>query len=99
MLHRLAGHARAAGISPVLLPSPDPVPGRTRTGRLRRDQSGASAVIRAYRDQKLSLAQCAAMFGTSRRIIELMLAERGIARRPRGRQPRCEPAGSPAGRK
>ena len=99
MLHRLAGHARAAGISPVLLPSQDPVPVRTRNGRLRRDQLDASAVIRAYRDQKLSLAQCAAMFGTSRRIIELMLAERGIARRPRGRQPRCEPVSSPAGRK
>jgi hypothetical protein len=100
MLRPLAGHARAAGTSPALLRPPGLVPGRTRNGRLRRDQLDASAVIRAYRDQKLSLAQCASMFGTSRRIIELTLAEHGIVRRPRGRPPRREPAaGSSAGRR
>jgi hypothetical protein len=100
MLRPLAGHARAAGISPALLLPPGLVPVRTRNGRLRRDQLDVSAVTRAYRDQKLSMAQCAAMFGTSRRIIELTLIEHGIERRPRGRQPRREAAaGSPAGRR
>ena len=80
-------NARAAGISPALLPPADPAPGRTRSGHLRRDQLDAAAVIGAYRDQKLSLAQVAAKFGTSRRVMELMLAEHGIARRPPGRAP------------
>jgi hypothetical protein len=87
VLGQLARHARAAGTSPALLPQADPVPGRTRSGHLRRDQLDAAAVIGAYRDQKLSLAQVATKFGTSRRVIELMLAEHGIARRPPGRAP------------
>ena len=36
-LRQLARHARAAGTSPVLLPSPDPAPDRTRNDHLRRD--------------------------------------------------------------
>ena len=87
ILAQLTPNARAAGTSPALLPQANPAPGRTRSGHLRRDQLDAAAVIGAYRDQKLSLAQVAARFGTSRRVIELMLAEHGIARRPRGRAP------------
>ena len=85
---RFLARARRTGTHPVLLPPwPRPRPGRTRKGHVRRDQLDADEVIRAYRDEKLTMDQCAGRFRTSRRIIELVLDEHGIKRRPRGRAP------------
>jgi Zn-finger nucleic acid-binding protein len=64
--------------------------------RARRSDLDADAVIHAYRDERQSLSQCADRFGTSRRVIELLLDKHAIARRPRGRSPARQRVGSPA---
>jgi hypothetical protein len=64
--------------------------------RARRSDLDADAVIHAYRDERQSLSQRADRSGTSRRVIELLPDKHAIARRPRGRSPVRQRAGSPA---
>jgi hypothetical protein len=57
---------------------------------LRRPGDGVDdqAVVTAYRDERLSLHDCAARFGISQRRVAAVLERHGVPRRPVGRQPR-----------
>jgi hypothetical protein len=46
------------------------------------------AVAAAYRDERLSLHECAVRFGVSERRVAAILDRQGVPRRPVGRPPR-----------
>jgi hypothetical protein len=49
------------------------------------------AVAAAYRDERLSLHECAMRFGISERRVAAVLDRQGVPRRPVGRPPRHPP--------
>jgi hypothetical protein len=76
------------------------VPGyvaEARWAALRRpgDDVDDQAVVTAYRDEGLSLHDCAVRFGISQRRVAAVLERHGVPRRPVGRPPRRLPAGRP----
>ena len=58
------------------------------------DDVDGQAVVTAYRDEGLSLHDCAARFGISQRWVAAVLEKHGVPRRPVGRPPRRLPHAS-----